>query len=63
MKDKKRLAIVNLVAGYILSILFVVLIFTNLKNVKATTLNEIPVVVDETEIEKNLLLFQMILKL
>jgi hypothetical protein len=51
MKDKKRLAIVNLVAGYILSILFVVLIFTNLKNVKATTLNEIPVVVDETEIE------------
>ena len=40
MKDKKRLAIVNLVAGYILSILFVVLIFTNLKNVKATTLNE-----------------------
>ena len=51
MKDKKRLAIANLVAGYILSILFVVLIFTNLKNVKATTLNEIPVVVDETEIE------------
>lgn len=51
MKNKKRLSIVNLVAGYILSILFVVLIFTNLKNVKATTLNEIPVVVDETEIE------------
>jgi len=51
MKNKKRLSIVNLVAGYILSILFVVLIFTNLKNVKATTLNEISVVVDETEIK------------
>ena len=51
MKDKKRLAVVNLIAGYILSILFVVLIFTNLKNVKATTLNEIPFVVDETELE------------
>ena len=51
MKNKKRLSIVNLVAGYILSILFLVLIFANLKNVKATTFNELPVVVDETEIQ------------
>lgn len=51
MKNKKKLAIVNLVAGYILSILFLVLIFANLKNVKATTFNELPVVVAETEIQ------------